>query len=122
MIEIVLDLPFPPSVNDLWTIRRGVGKKLRRSDAYEQWIHMADATTMELRQYPKHKIHGPFSIHVALAEGPKCDADNVSFKAPLDWLQSRDVIRNDRDCRKGSFEWVSPEYAPRGLRLTLKAM
>jgi len=49
-------------------------------------------------QFPK--IYGPFEVQILLADTGRGDGDN-RIKALLDWLQSRDIVRNDCDCRRG---------------------
>src|SRR5579872_1988539 len=119
IIEIVLDLPMPPSINRLWRMGRG---RMFRSDAYVRWAEQADMTVMAARQYPKRKIGKHFTIDVKLSANSKADGDNVAAKAILDWLQSRDVISNDKFCCRGSWEWVSPDEAPAGCRVTLRSL
>jgi Holliday junction resolvase RusA-like endonuclease len=118
-IEIVLDLPFPPSVNHIW--RKG-GGKMFRSARYLRWISNADMAVMAAKQYPRRKITGPFAAHILLSEAAgQGDADN-RIKVCLDWLQSRDIVLNDRDCRDVRATWVSAELAPKGCRVTVRSL
>jgi Holliday junction resolvase RusA-like endonuclease len=119
-IEITLDLPMPTSVNQNWRSGRG---RVYRSKAYLQWIEQADIAVMAAKQYPKRKIVGPFEIQLLLSETAAglSDGDN-RIKAALDWLQSRDVVRNDSDCRRGSWAWVEPSMAPKGCRVILRSL
>jgi Holliday junction resolvase RusA-like endonuclease len=113
-IEIVVDLPFPPSVNRIWRGNRGI---VHRSKVYIDWVTDADMGVMARRQYPKRKIAGAFEAHVVFNPvGQRGDLDN-RIKAVLDWAQSRDLIRNDSDCRRLIAEWGDAEH---GCRLTLR--
>ena len=114
-IEIVVDLPFPPSVNRIWRGNRGI---VHRSKVYIDWVTDADMGVMARRQYPKHKITGAFELHLCVNESHRnCgDLDN-KIKVVLDWAQSRDLIRNDSDCRRLIAEWGDAEH---GCRLTLR--
>jgi Holliday junction resolvase RusA-like endonuclease len=117
-IEIVLDLPIPPSANRLW---RFTGRQVKPypSPAYKAWIKNADAHTYG--KMPKRRITGAFTIDINIAAGAKRrDGDNL-IKAALDWAQSREIIRNDSDCRQGSWAFVDAELAPLGCRLTLRS-
>ena len=117
-VEIVLDLPMPTSTNRLHARGRS---GVYRTREYVDWIEAADMAVMATKQYPKRKIRGPFEVEILLSiAAPRADGDN-KIKALLDWLQSRDVVRNDVDCRRGSWAWVEPELAPRGCRVVLKA-
>lgn len=117
-VEIVLDLPIPTSTNRLY----GRGRKsVHRSAEYVRWMEEADMTVMAAKQYPKRKIQGPFEAQILLSERHRGDGDN-RIKAACDWLQSRDIVRNDSDCRRGSWAWVSPEQAPRGCRVILRSL
>jgi Holliday junction resolvase RusA-like endonuclease len=118
IVEIVLDLPFPPSTNRIW---RGNGKNVYRAPKYIAWQQQADMSVMAKRQFPRRKISGPFSIHIALNDSNRGDGDN-RIKAILDWCQSRDVVRNDSDCRRGEWIWVAPDQAPAGCRVTLRSL
>ena len=118
-VEIVLDLPFPVSVNAIWGARNGGG--VRRTAHYVRWLEAADMHVMATKQYPRRKIQGPFAIQIALSDDRGGDGDNY-IKVCLDWLQSRDVIPNDKLCRKGAWEWVPPAEAPSGVRITLRSL
>ena len=86
------------------------------------WLKECDATVLINRQYPQEKITGPFTIVISLARGRKnSDGDN-RIKALLDWLQSREIIRNDCDCEIGSWEWVPTARAPVGCRVYLRTL
>lgn len=116
--EIILDLPLAPSVNRL---HRRKGARVYRADYYDRWIKAADAWCLLHRQYPRERITGPFEIELLLSSKHKGDGDN-RIKAVLDWLQSREIIQNDVDCRKGSWEWVPPDQAPAGCRIHLRTL
>ena len=122
-IEITLDLPMPTSTNRLYGRNRTRG--VHRSAEYVRWMEQADITVMAAKQYPKHKITGPFEAEILLSLGRtgngKGDGDN-RLKSCLDWLQSRDIVRNDSDCRRGSWAWVEPERAPKGCRVVLRSL
>lgn len=119
IVEIVLDLPFPPSTNKIWSFS---GKGVYRTAKYLSWMQAADMGVMAAKQYPRRKIHGRFEAHILLNESLGTgDADN-RIKATLDWLQSRDVIGNDKDCRRLLIEWVAPQLAPAGCRVILRSL
>lgn len=119
IVEIVLDLPMPPSTNRLWRSARG---RVFKSKKYLDWLTDADVVVMAKRQFPKRKIQGPFEVTISLdVQSARGDGDN-RIKALLDWAQSRDVILNDSDCRRGSWEWVAPDQAPAGCRVTLRSI
>jgi Holliday junction resolvase RusA-like endonuclease len=95
-IEIVLDLPPPPSTNRLW---RSARRRVFRSKVYLDWIRAADAEILARRQMPKKRIGGLFAAHVTLSQKVRGDIDN-RIKGLLDFLQSREIIRNDSDCKR----------------------
>jgi Holliday junction resolvase RusA-like endonuclease len=125
-VEIVLDLPMPTSTNRLYG--RGTGKPwggrrraVYRSAEYVRWMEEADMTVMADKAYPKRKIAGSFGVMIMLSREHRGDGDN-RIKAALDWLQSRDIVRNDSNCQTGVWLWVEPELAPRGCRVVLKGL
>lgn len=118
IVEIVLDLPFPPSVNHIW---RRTGRRVHRSARYIRWLENADAAVMAARQYPRRKILGPFTAYILLDEQAGIgDCDN-RIKCCLDWCVSRDVVRDDKHCRRLTIEWARHELAPAGCRVTLRS-
>jgi len=119
-VEIVLDLPMPTSANRLWRHNRH-SKKPFCSKEYLAWKEEADMTVMAARQFPKRKITGPYEMQLLLSTEHRGDGDN-RLKAIGDYLQSREIVRNDSDCRRGSWAWVEPERAPRGCRVVLKGL
>lgn len=119
-IEITLDLPMPTSANKLWRHNRN-SRKPFCSKEYLAWKEHADMSVMAARQFPKCKIQGLYEMQVLLNNEHGGDGDN-RLKAIGDWLQSRDIVRNDRDCRKGSWEWIEPERAPKGCRVILRSL
>jgi crossover junction endodeoxyribonuclease RusA len=121
-VEITLDLPMPPSVNRLWRSGRG---RVYRSKEYVQWCEQADMAVMATKGPGRlSKINGAFEVSVLLSTKGRRgrDGDNFSSKAVLDWLQSRDIVRNDSDCRRGSWAWVDPERAPKGCRVVVRSV
>jgi Holliday junction resolvase RusA-like endonuclease len=118
-VEIILDLPIPTSTNRLYARTRKGG--VRRSAAYVAWLEEADMTVRAAKQYPKRKIQGAFEFELLLRADHCGDGDN-RIKAALDWLQSRDIIRNDSDCCCGSWRRASPQEAPKGARVILRSL
>ena len=124
-LSITLDLPFPPSTNRIWrqaplvAASRPRGREYR-SKEYTDWLNAADMYVISTRQFPKQKIHGPFGCLIDLnRKRGRGDGDN-RIKALLDWCQSREIIRNDSDCRYGHLgSGLIPIAAPEGCRLTL---
>lgn len=118
-IEIILDLPLPPSVNAIWRHRRG---HVYKTKTYTGWIRECDAVVVLNRQYPRgRKIEGPFEFCLYLANSGRGDGDN-RIKAVLDWLQSRNIVANDVNCRKGCWEWVPTREAPLGCRVHIRTL
>jgi Holliday junction resolvase RusA-like endonuclease len=118
-IEIVLDVPLPPSANRLWRSARG---RVFKSREYTEWMLQADLSVIGNRQYPKRKITGQFEIRILLSnKGRRGDGDN-RVKGCLDFCESRQIVSNDKHCERGSWEWVAPAQAPQGCRVILKSL
>jgi len=115
-VEIVVDLPFPPSTNRIWRVR---GHRVYRSKEYIEWCEAADMQIMASKQYPKRKINGPFEVHFAFKPGRAgMDLDN-RLKAVLDYLQSRSIVADDKHCRRLTAEWREQEME---CRVTLRSL
>lgn len=122
--EVVIDLPFPPSVNRIWRgVRRDNGHSVMLSPEYRKWKDSADALALLRRTCrDSNRIAGPFEAAILLnMEAGLGDIDN-RIKAVLDWLQSRQVIENDKLCMELSIKWALPELAPDGCRVTVRAL
>lgn len=117
-MTVVIDLPWPPSVNALW---RGSGRRVYRSKRYMDWIKQAEIHWMIQR--PKNKIReikGEFSLSLILNPPTKrlSDIDNFT-KAPMDFLQRMAIIENDNLCRTLIVTYGDKSSAPLGVRLTV---
>lgn len=116
--DIVLDLPAPPSVNRLRLIGKGTKTRISvtKSVVYRNWIREADALAMATGQFRGLKsIRGKFEAIIILKRS-NVDLDNHS-KGLLDWLQSRNVIENDKYCERLTLAWGD---APAGCRVTVR--
>lgn len=104
---ITLNLPMPPSVNELYANRKPVVKGFgrRRTEKYERWRTEA-GWSLKL-QKPK-PVLGAVSIHIDLedSDGRITDADG-RLKAPIDLLVAHRVIEGDskKFVRRVSAEW-----------------
>ena len=100
-----LELPLPPSVNRFKHTKRGrpLGNK---SPNVVAWRKEADFALWQ--QKPLPSIKGPLRAHIVwpVEEFRLFDADN-RVKVLLDFLQSRQIIANDRDCIG-----PDPEFGP----------
>lgn len=123
--DIVIDLPFPPSVNRIWrgVRRRDGGNAVMLSPEYRQWKDAADALALLRRACrDSNRVKGPFEATILLnMEAGIGDVDN-RIKAVLDWLQSRQVVENDSLCMELTIRWALPELAPDGCRVTVRGV
>jgi Holliday junction resolvase RusA-like endonuclease len=122
---LVIDLPYPPSVNKIWKSASALASnKVYLSPSYVKWKSLADALLMSQRGWMSRRLTGPFSIDIDLcppARYPRGDLDN-RIKATLDFLQRASVIANDKDCQRLVAQWVGQGRAPEGCRVTLRPM
>ena len=95
-----LELPFPPSVNNLFlNVRHGRVHTAR----YRKWIERAnDAMWFQ----DKTKFDGPVTIDITVEDTGRADLDNLS-KALLDHLVRHEIIQDDgRSVVRGlSLKW-----------------
>ena len=105
MSGFTIELPMPPSVNKF------VGRLGNSSSVVRQWIRSADASMMSKGKIPE-KVQGYFNAAIVFDSGyfGKRDIDN-SLKPLLDYLQSRELIDNDRFCYFLEVTWG---HAPEG--------
>lgn len=121
--DVVLDLPYPPSVNKLWRSTAAISShRVYLAPSYVKWKAHADALLMSVRGFSTRRVTGHFSIDIDLcppAKHPRGDLDN-RIKAVLDFLQRSLVIQNDKDCQRLVAQWVPQERAPHGCRVTVR--
>jgi hypothetical protein len=95
------ELPCPPSVN---RFKMRLGNK---SPDVRTWIGRADMAFMGRKQdRPAHlcRIKGKFEAEFLFGRNNRADFHN--FEKPLfDWLQSRELIENDKLCEWRSSGW-----------------
>src|SRR6187549_592525 len=102
MSHIVLQLPYPPSANKLWTrTRRG----MRRTDAYLTWLEEAGWMAREQRQKPLHGLY-KLSIQAVRPDKRRRDLDNI-IKPTSDLLQYTKLVDDDCHCELISARWVT---------------
>src|SRR5512143_763274 len=92
--RIVLDLPWPPSLNAIW---RSGKKRVYRNPKYNRWAAQAGLLAKAYR-YPM--IIGRFKAKIILNPPTKreIDVDN-RVKVLLDLAQAVGLIENDKKCR-----------------------
>lgn len=101
---IRLELPFPPSTNNLFVNGKS-GKGRFTSPAYKGW--RAEAGWMVRQQIGARRIDGPYILSVALVRPDKRARDASNYlKAVEDLLVWLNVTDDDSNCRKISAEWV----------------
>lgn len=87
---IVLDLPTPPSANNLFFTRKG-GRS--RSPEYVTWITAAGWHIQTAHQKP---LEGPVSVSMLVEENGRRDLDGY-WKPVLDLLVAHRLIPDDRN-------------------------
>ena len=100
MIE--LNLPYPPSTNNLWTRTR---KGMRKTNGYVAWLMLAGIAA---RQQKFESVEGVYklSIQAVRPDKRKRDLDNI-IKPISDLLQSLGIVRDDCDCEMLTARWVT---------------
>jgi Holliday junction resolvase RusA-like endonuclease len=115
----VIDLPFPPSLNCLFSD----GKHRRmKSKRYELWTSAARAAIYS-QAVPPMRSRCDVRLHLSPPTNAEADADNY-IKAPLDVLVAAKVIEGDsrKFVRSVLATWTdAPAKKPGGLRIELEA-
>ena len=119
-LDVVLDLPAPPSVNRVRKIDWRMAKK------FQGWTRSANALVLaaKMRQRDPIKICNRllrFEVHIVLSEHhTKIDLDN-GVKWLVDYLKKIEVIFDDgpQHMRRLVVEWGT---APEGARVTVRPM
>jgi Holliday junction resolvase RusA-like endonuclease len=126
MTPLVLDLPFPPSMNRIWRIARGkVGRRKPQvylNPRYVAWKRECDAELMISRLGLRKDvpIRVPMKLTLTLDGGTKRTGDTDNRIKPVqDWLQRAGVIWDDKLIRDVRAHWGD---AKRGCRVTLEAL
>jgi Holliday junction resolvase RusA-like endonuclease len=122
--EVVLDLPYPPSVNKIWKSTAAISaRRICLSPSYQEWKKAADLLLFTGgRGWRAVRITGPFVAEIGLCAPkgyPRGDLDN-RIKAVLDYAQRIEIVSNDKHCQRLVVEWVEEDTAPHGCRLTLR--
>lgn len=121
--DVVIDLPFPPSVNRLWRSGGDGASRVFLSKSYVKWKDAADVLLLSSKGWRGKKICGAFSAEIAISP-PKGqargDLDN-RIKAVCDFLQRVEIIENDKHCQRLLIEWVDISRAPTGCRVVVRA-
>lgn len=110
---IVLELPAPPSTNNLYlNLRKGKGRT--RSPEYLNWQISAGWHVQTARQ---KAIDGPVSVHLIAQENPRRDLDSY-WKATLDLLVAHRLIADDcnKHVRELHASWSKDQE---GIRVTV---
>lgn len=117
---MILGLPFPPAVNNLFaTVKVGKTTRRIRTRRYDAWIAEAGAQLIEQRPA---KVHGPFRLTLTAVrpDRRKRDLDGLA-KAPLDLLVKHQVIDDDSLCSSILLMWsASAPVKGGGLSLIIE--
>lgn len=127
-LKCIMDLPFPPSTNKLWTARGG--GKLMCSRQYSAWKDQANLAVVANGSW-RRRVAMPwrFTATILLDEqfrrldepNRTRDGDNC-IKPVLDWAQGMELIRSDALCDGGEWWWRPTHEAPHGCRLILRSV
>ena len=114
-MSVVIDLPFPPGVNNLFANARGRGRY--RTERYREW---ANAAGWELKAQKPRRVRGPVSLEMWFEDkrDRRRDLDGLP-KAVCDLLVSFRIIEEDNRevVRELSLKW---SRAVKGCRVCIR--
>ena len=116
---LVVDLPMPSSVNQIWRQRRAKAGKphVYSSPQYKAWVNECDALCMANRWHKLGVRSGKYRVAITLNSSMRRgDCDN-RIKPILDWLSRAGLTPDDRHCDAASVEWGT---APSGCRVIVQ--
>jgi len=107
---INIDLPFPPSLNNLFVNVPGRGRVT--SKRYASWKRVAQTEILAQRGgMAVSRMGGPIDMTITLQRrGRRMDIDNAA-KAVIDVLVSMAVIDDDRNVERLTLQWGDVEGA-----------
>lgn len=114
MTKIVMDLPFPPSTNELWRSNRG---RVHLSSVYRSWKMAAGMEWLSQKPKQPKNIPGNFRAILVLDQNQRGqkDCDNRA-KSVLDFCKAHQIIDDDKYCDAILIKWG---MAKSGAKLTL---
>jgi crossover junction endodeoxyribonuclease RusA len=95
--QVVVELPPPPSSNNLFLSR---GRRRVRTPRYRAW---QEAAGWQLLVQRPGRITGPWQADITLPSGVRGDIDN-RVKAILDLLVAHRIVADDKFCQRVSIE------------------
>lgn len=115
--QITVDLPMPPSKNDLWA---WTPTGMKRSVKYMTWRTTAAKEVLIVQR--AGCIVGPYTLTILACEADTdCDLGNLEA-ATSDLLQHTRVVENDKRARRIVSEWAPPFLLRSGIRaIVIKA-
>jgi Holliday junction resolvase RusA-like endonuclease len=113
--ELVLTLPAPPSVNNLFAT---VGKRRIRSKRYQAWVQEAWLAAQQQKRDGSPVFRTPVSVEIEHERrSRRTDLDNLS-KAPLDFLVSMQYLADDSLVECITARWSD---TVKGMQITVRA-
>lgn len=98
---VLIDLPLPPSVNQLY--RNAPGRGRVKTDRYKTWINAAG---WELKSQRPRRLSGSYALTMLCERKDKRRRDLGNLiKAVEDLLVTHHVVEDDSRCEKIALEW-----------------
>lgn len=111
---VTLDLPMPPSKNEL---HQRTARGQCRSVRYVAWRTEAAQEAIIVQRAPS--VLGPYALHILVCEADTgCDLGNIET-ATSDLLQHCRIIENDNLARRILSEWAPPGMLRSGIRVVV---
>lgn len=118
-VDVVIDLPVPPSVNRIRKIDWANGRVEKR------WRQVADGFVLAAKCRSRDPLRlnriPRFELHITMSDKhTRMDLDN-GIKVLIDYLRLIELIENDapKNMRRITVEWG---HAPEGCRVTVRGV
>lgn len=103
---LILELPFPPSVNHYWrSVRIGKATRTLISAPGREFRHQVEQTVMAERKALRIDSGVAVAVTLHAPDNRRRDLDNFGGKALLDALTHAGVWQDDSQVRRLSMEW-----------------